>query len=180
MFELKKTVALVGMMGSGKSAIGKVVSSIIDVPFVDADVEIEKAAKLSIPEIFERHGEKFFRDRENQVIKRLLKQRPCILATGGGAFVNEKIRISIKQHGVSVWLNADLETLWKRVKHKKTRPLLRTDNPKETLANIYKERIETYSLADVIIESRGTSSLDKMANRVINSLLTRNELVERI
>ena len=180
MFELKKTVALVGMMGSGKSAIGKVVSSIIDVPFVDADVEIEKAAKLSIPEIFERHGEKFFRDRENQVIKRLLKERPCILATGGGAFVNEKIRISIKQHGVSIWLNADLETLWKRVKHKKTRPLLRTDNPKETLTNIYNERIETYSLADVIIESRGTSSLEKMANRVINSLLDRNELVERI
>ena len=180
MFELKKTVALVGMMGSGKSAIGKVVSSIIDVPFVDADVEIEKAAKLSISEIFERHGEKFFRDRENQVIKRLLKERPCILATGGGAFVDEKIRISIKQHGVSVWLNADLETLWKRVKHKKTRPLLRTDNPKETLANIYKKRIETYSLADVIIESRGTSSLEKMANRVINSLLDRNELVERI
>ena len=180
MFELKKPVALVGMMGSGKSAIGKVVSSIIDVPFVDADVEIEKAAKLSISEIFERHGEKFFRDRENQVIKRLLKERPCVLATGGGAFVDEKIRISIKQHGVSVWLNADLETLWKRVKHKKTRPLLRTDNPKETLANIYKERIETYSLADVIIESRGTSSLEKMANRVINSLLDRNELVERI
>ena len=94
--------------------------------------------------------------------------------------MNEKIRISIKQHGVSVWLNADLETLWKRVKHKKTRPLLRTDNPKETLANIYKKRIETYSLADVIIESRGTSSLDKMANRVINSLLDRNDLVERI
>ena len=180
MFELKKTVALVGMMGSGKSAIGKVVSSIIDVPFVDSDVEIEKAAKLSIPEIFERHGEKFFRDKEDQVIKRLLKERPFILATGGGAFLNEKIRTSIKQYGVSVWLNADLETLWKRVKHKKTRPLLRTDNPKETLANIYKERIETYSLADVIIESRGTSSLEKMANRVINSLLDRNELVERI
>ena len=179
MFELKKTVALVGMMGSGKSAIGKVVSSILDVPFIDADVEIEKAAKLSIPEIFERHGERFFRDKEDQVIKRLLEQRPCILATGGGAFVNEKIRKSIKQHSVSVWLNADLETLWKRVKHKKTRPLLRTNNPKETLSNIYKDRLETYSLADVIIESRGTSSLDKMANRVINSLLDLNELVER-
>ena len=180
MFELKKTVALVGMMGSGKSAIGKVVSSILDVPFVDADVEIEKAAKLSIPEIFERHGEKFFRDKEDQVIKRLLKEKPCILATGGGAFVNEKIRMSIKKHCVSVWLNADLEILWKRVKHKKTRPLLSTDNPKETLENIYIERKETYSMADVIIESQGISSLDKMANRVINSLLDRKELVERI
>ena len=180
MFELKKTVALVGMMGSGKSAIGKVISSILDVPFIDSDVEIEKAAKLSIPEIFERHGEKFFRDKEGQVIKRLLKEKPCILATGGGAFVNDKIRTSIKNHGVSVWLNADVETLWKRVKHKTTRPLLRTDNPKETLSNIYKDRIETYSLADVIIESQGTSSLDKMANRVINSLLDRNDLVERM
>ena len=102
------------------------------------------------------------------------------MATGGGAFVNDKIRTSIKNHGVSVWLNADVETLWKRVKHKTTRPLLRTDNPKETLSNIYKDRIETYSLADVIIESQGTSSLDKMANRVINSLLDRNDLVERM
>ena len=180
MFELKKTVALIGMMGSGKSAIGKVVSSILDVPFIDADVEIERAAKLSISEIFERHGEKFFRDKEDQVIKRLLKERPCILATGGGAFVNEKIRTSIKQHCVSVWLNTDVEILWKRVKNKKTRPLLRTDNPRETLANIYTDRIETYSLADVIIESRGTSSLDKMANLVINSLLDRNDVIERI
>ena len=94
--------------------------------------------------------------------------------------MNKKIRTSIKKHGVSVWLNTDLETLWKRVKHKNTRPLLRTDNPRETLAKIYTDRIETYSLADVIIESRGTSSLDKMANRVINSLLDRNDLVERI
>ena len=180
MFELKKTVALVGMMGSGKSAIGKVIASILDVPFVDADVEIEKAAKLSIPEIFERHGEKFFRDKEGQVIERLLKDKPFILATGGGAFINDNIRTSIKNHSVSVWLNADVETLWKRVKHKSTRPLIRTGNPKKTLINIYKERIETYSLADLIIESNGTSSLEKMANRVITSLLDRNDLVERI
>ena len=180
MFELKKTVALVGMMGSGKSAIGKVIASILDVPFVDADVEIEKAAKLSIPEIFERHGEKFFRDKEGQVIERLLEDKPCILATGGGAFINDNIRTSIKNHSVSVWLNADVETLWKRVKHKSTRPLIRTGNPKKTLINIYKERIETYSLADLIIESNGTSSLEKMANRVITSLLDRNDLVERI
>ena len=111
MIKLKKTVALIGMMGSGKSAIGKVISSILEVPFCDTDAEIERAAKLSITEIFERHGEKFFRDKEYQVIKRLLKERPCILATGGGAFLNKKIRTSIKKHGVSVWLNADLETL---------------------------------------------------------------------
>jgi shikimate kinase len=179
MFELKKTVALVGMMGSGKSAIGKVISSILDVPFNDADIEIERAAKLSIPEIFERHGEKFFRDKEDQVIKRLLKERPCVLATGGGAFVNAKIRTTIKQYGVSVWLNADIETLWNRVKHKRSRPLLRTDNPRQTLTNIYTDRIETYSLADVTIESQGKSSLEEMANLVIKSLLDRNDLIER-
>ena len=179
MFELKKTVALVGMMGSGKSAIGKVISSILDVPFNDADIEIERAAKLSIPEIFERHGEKFFRDKEDQVIKRLLKERPCVLATGGGAFINTKIRTTIKQYGVSVWLNADIETLWNRVKHKRSRPLLRTDNPRQTLTNIYTDRIETYSLADVIIESQGKSSLEEMANLVIKSLLDRNVLIER-
>ena len=179
MFELNKTVALVGMMGSGKSAIGKVVSSILDVRFIDADVEIERAAKLSIPEIFERHGEQFFRDKEDQIIKRLLQEKPCILATGGGAFINKKIRTSIKEYGVSVWLNADLEILWNRVKHKKSRPLLRTDNPKETLTNIYTDRFKTYSLADVVIESHSKSSLEEMANLVIKSLLDRNDLIER-
>ena len=179
MFELKKTVALVGMMGSGKSAIGKIVSSILDVPFRDADVEIERAAKLSIPEIFERHGETFFRDKEDQVIKRLLHEGCCILATGGGAFISKKIRTSIKEQGVSVWLNADLETLWKRVKYKRTRPLLKTHNPKETLRSIYTDRIKTYSLADIIIDSHEKSSLEEMAKLVINSLLDRNDLIER-
>ena len=179
MIELKKTVVLVGMMGSGKSAIGKVISSILSVPFSDADVEIERAAKLSVPEIFERHGEKFFRDKEGQVIKRLLQEKPCILATGGGAFINKKIRTSIRQYGVSVWLNADIDTLWKRVKHKKSRPLLRTHNPRQTLENIYEDRIKTYCLADVIIESHGKSSLEDMANLVIKSLFDRNDLIER-
>ena len=179
MFELKKTVALVGMMGSGKSAVGKVVASLINVPFIDADVEIERAAKLSIPEIFERHGEKFFREKEDQVIKRLLQAVPCILATGGGAFTNKNIRKSIDRHGVSVWLNADVTTLWSRVKHKKTRPLLQTNNPKETLTNIYIERREIYSLADVIVDSQAKSSLEDMAYTVITSLLDRGELVER-
>ena len=179
MIELKKTVVLVGMMGSGKSAIGKVISSILSVPFSDADVEIERAAKLSVPEIFERHGEKFFRDKEGQVIKRLLQEKPCILATGGGAFINKKIRTSIRQYGVSVWLNADVDTLWKRVKHKKSRPLLRTDDPRQALENIYVDRIKTYCLADVIIESHGKSSLEEMANIVIKSLFDRNDLIER-
>tara|TARA_B100001057_G_scaffold476321_1_gene544164 strand:+ start:67 stop:609 length:543 start_codon:yes stop_codon:yes gene_type:complete len=179
MFELKKTVALVGMMGSGKSAIGKIVSSILDVPFRDADVEIERAAKLSIPEVFERHGEEFFRNKEDQVIKRLLSEKCCILATGGGAFMNKKIRDTIKDKGISVWLNADLETLWKRVKHKRSRPLLQTNNPRETLENIYIDRIKTYSLADIIIDSHDKLSLEEMAKLVVKSLLDRKDLIER-
>ena len=179
MFELKKTVALVGMMGSGKSAVGKVISSTLDVPFKDADIEIERAAKLSIPEIFDRHGEEFFREKEDQVIKRLLNEKSCILATGGGAFINKNVRNSIKEKGVSVWLNADLETLWKRVKHKRSRPLLNTNNPRETLGNIYTDRIKIYSLADVIIDSLDKSSLEEMAKLVIKSLLDRSDLIER-
>jgi len=180
MYELKKPVALVGMMGSGKSAVGKAVSSALSVPFNDADDEIEHAARLSIPEIFERHGEKFFRDKENQVVTRLLKGPPSILATGGGAFINKNIRSSIKNYGVSVWLNADIETLWNRVKHKKSRPLLRTKNPKETLTNIYKDRLDTYSKAEITINSHEKSSLEEMADLVIKSLLSRNYIVERI
>ena len=179
MFELKKTVTLIGMMGSGKSAVGKVVSSILDVPFRDADIEIERAAKLSITEIFERNGENFFREKEDQIIRRLLKEKNCILATGGGAFINDKIRTSIKEHSVSVWLNADLDTLWKRVKHKRSRPLLRTDNPRETLVNIYTDRFKTYSLADIIIDSNDKSSLEEVAKLVIKSLFDRNYLIER-
>ena len=180
MYELKKPVALVGMMGSGKSAVGKAVSSALSVPFNDADDEIEHAARLSISEIFERHGEKFFRDKENQVVTRLLKGPPSILATGGGAFINKNIRSSIKNYGVSVWLNADIETLWNRVKHKKSRPLLRTKNPKETLTNIYKDRLDIYSKAEITINSHEKSSLEEMADLVIKSLLSRNYIIERI
>ena len=179
MYELKKPVALVGMMGSGKSAVGKAVSSALSVPFNDADNEIENAARLSIPEIFERHGERFFRDKETQIINRLLKGPPSILATGGGAFINKNIRSSIKIYGVSVWLNADIETLWNRVKHKKSRPLLRTNNPKKTLKNIYNDRLETYSKADITINSHEKSSLEEMADLVIKSLVNRNYIIER-
>ena len=179
MYELKKPVALVGMMGSGKSAVGKAISSALRVPFNDADDEIEYAARLSIPEIFERHGENFFRDKENQIITRLLKGPPSILATGGGAFINKNIRSSIKNYGVSVWLDADIETLWNRVKHKKSRPLLKTKNPKETLTNIYKDRLDTYSKAEITISSHEKSSLEEMADLVIKSLLSRNYIIER-
>lgn len=125
-FKLHRTVVLVGMMGSGKSAIGRTLAARLGVPYVDSDAEIERAANASIPEIFERSGEPFFRDRETEVIMRLLKSEPCILSTGGGAYLAERNRAAISEHGVAVLLDADVDLLWERVRHKDTRPLLRT------------------------------------------------------
>jgi shikimate kinase len=126
---LRKTVALVGMMGAGKSAIGSAVARELRVPFLDSDAEIERAANRTIAEIFERDGEPFFRERETQVIRRLLRTQRCILSTGGGAFMSERNRRIIHDAGVSVWLKVDLDLLWTRVRHKDTRPLLRTADP---------------------------------------------------
>ncbi|MDR0808093.1 MAG: shikimate kinase, partial [Gemmobacter sp.] len=121
MERLRKTVVLVGMMGAGKTAVGTALARILAVPFCDSDEEIVKAAQCSIAEIFERDGEPFFRDRESEVIARLLRGRPCILSTGGGAFLSLRNRDLIAGTGISVWLRADLDLLWQRVRHKSTR-----------------------------------------------------------
>ena len=178
MQQTEKIIVLIGLMGAGKTSVGRKLAKLINMDFVDVDEEITKAAGCSVEDIFFKYGEDAFRDVEERVMARLLGEKTRVLATGGGAFINKNIRTSIKEHGVSVWLNADLETLWKRVKHKRSRPLLRTENPRETLANIYKDRVKTYCLADIIIESRDKSSLEEMANLVIKSLLDRNDLIE--
>ena len=134
MGRLKKTVVMVGMMGAGKTAVGTALAKVLAVPFVDSDDEIVSAANRSIAEIFERDGEPFFRARETEVMARLLRGTPCILSTGGGAFLSDRNRQMIHEAGVSIWLRADVELLWQRVRHKTTRPLLRTANPRETLA----------------------------------------------
>jgi shikimate kinase len=121
---LMKTVALVGMMGAGKTAVGKAVAAQLGVDFLDSDAEIEKAANMTIPEIFERDGEPFFREKESQVINRLLDSAPCVLSTGGGAFLAPRNREAMSAKGVSVWLDAEIDVLWARVKNKDTRPLL--------------------------------------------------------
>ena len=131
--KLQKTVAFIGMMGAGKTAVGKVVASKLGVPFLDADTEIERAANMSIQEIFTRDGEDFFREREAQVILRLMKGSPSILSTGGGAFIQEANRQAISSLGVSLWLDAEIDLLWSRVKNKDSRPLLKSPNPFQTL-----------------------------------------------
>ena len=176
---LKKTVALVGMMGAGKTAVGKALAQRLDVPFLDSDAEIEEAAARSVQEIFERDGEAFFRSKESQVIARLLAEERGILSTGGGAFLNPENRENITRSGVSVWLNADVGLLWSRVRHKDTRPLLRTANPRQTLADIYAARVPIYALADLTVIAHPKYSIEDMVDEVIKILLTRPDVLER-
>lgn len=176
--ELKKTVALVGMMGAGKTAVGRALACRLGVPFLDSDAEIETAAAMSIPEIFDRDGEAFFRKRETEVIDRLLRGNCCILSTGGGAFLSPRNRAMISTHGISVWLNADLKLLWNRVKHKETRPLLRTPDPYNTLRELYEARAPIYAKADLDVISRASYTIEMMTTRVIAALATRPDVLE--
>lgn len=178
--KLKKTVAMVGMMGAGKTAIGTALASVLGVEFLDSDTEIVRAAQATIAEIFERDGEAFFRERESEVIARLLDGAPAILSTGGGAFMREVNRQQIHDKGISVWLRADLELLWQRVKHKTTRPLLLTDNPRATLASIQSERDPVYALADLAVDADPTFSIEAMTNRVVDALLDRPDVLETL
>lgn len=179
-FRLKKTVVMVGMMGAGKTAVGRALAARLGVPFVDSDAEIEAAANLSVPEIFERDGEPFFRRRETEVIARLLRDRQGILSTGGGAFLSEENRKLISAHGVSVWLNADIELLWNRVRHKDNRPLLRSPDPKATLTTLYEARVPFYAMADLTVKCAAALSIEAMAMRVIRALATRRDVLEVI
>lgn len=178
-FRLKKTVVLVGMMGAGKTAIGTAVARELGVPFLDSDTEIERAANMTIAEIFDRDGEAFFREKETQVIGRLLTGRRCILSTGGGAFMSERNRLMIHDTGVAVWLKADLDLLWARVRHKETRPLLRTPNPYQTLKSLCELRNPVYALAELAVEARLEYSIDEMASKVIGALQTRPDVLEK-
>jgi len=179
-WKLKKTVVLVGMMGAGKTAVGKALASRLNVPFLDSDSEIERAANMSIAEIFQRDGEAFFRDRETEVLDRLLENECGILSTGGGAFLSERNRRLISEKGVSVWLNADLNLLWIRVKHKDTRPLLRTPNPRETLGEIYNQRVPIYAQSDLNVAARPDYSIETMAGHVLRALESRPDVLEKL
>ena len=149
-----RSVVLVGMMGAGKTSVGKRLAAKLGLPFVDADAEIEAGAQLTIAEIFDRFGEAYFRDGERKVIARLLSSGQQVLATGGGAFMNAMTRQNISARGVSIWLKPDVEVLLARVRKKSNRPLLKTDDPERTLRRLLEERSSTYALADITIESR--------------------------
>jgi shikimate kinase len=178
-WRLHRTVALVGMMGSGKTAIGRALAARLGVAFLDSDSAIEEAAHATIAEIFARDGEEFFRDREAEVIGRLLSGPPVILSTGGGAFIQERNRLSIAARGVAVWLDVPLDLLWARVKAKDTRPLLRTADPLGTLAALYETRVPVYRLADIRVAAEAGFSIEETTARVIEALLTRPDVLER-
>lgn len=150
-------IVFVGMMGSGKSAIGKRLAANLDLPFVDADSEIEEAAGMSITDIFDCFGEEQFRSGERKVISRLMGDGPLVLSTGGGAFMNEETRTLIKERATSIWLHASFDTLLERVKRKDNRPLLKQGDPEEIMRKLLAEREPTYAKADITVPSRDES-----------------------
>jgi shikimate kinase len=168
---LLKPIVMVGMMGAGKTAIGCGLAVRLNVPFKDSDAELEMAASRTIAEIFERDGEAFFRAREGEVIARLLNEDPCVLSTGGGAFLSDGNRDIIEAQAVSVWLKADIGLLWSRVRHKTTRPLLRTADPKATLTEIANARNPIYAKATLAVEAQAEFSIEDMVEKVLGALI---------
>jgi shikimate kinase len=148
-----KTIALVGLMGAGKTSIGRRLAQRLGLPFIDADTEIETAAGTTIEEIFQRHGEAAFRDGERRVIARLLDQPPHVLATGGGAFMDPSTRALLKARSITVWLRADLELMLARVARRNNRPLLKAGEPRRVLERLIAERYPTYAEADITVDS---------------------------
>ena len=147
-----KFIVLVGLMGAGKTKLGRIIASSFGLPFVDADKEIELAAGCSIQEIFDRFGEEYFRDGERRVIQRILSEAPAVLSTGGGAFMNEETQAEISKHGVAVWLRADLDLLVRRTERRSGRPLLNKSNGREILAGLIDERYPVYAKADFAVD----------------------------
>ncbi|MGI3164770.1 shikimate kinase [Pseudooceanicola sp. 200-1SW] len=177
-WKLRKSVVMVGMMGAGKTAVGRAVAQILGVGFRDSDAEIEAAANMTIAEIFTRDGEDFFRQKERQVIARLLEEAPAILSTGGGAYMAPANREMITRQGVAVWLDADLDLLWNRVRHRDTRPLLKTPDPRATLRKIYEARVPVYAQADLSVKARAEYSVQDMAEKVVEALSARPDVLE--
>jgi shikimate kinase len=170
----ERSIVLVGLMGAGKSSVGRRLATRLGLPFVDADTEVEAAAGCTIEEIFETHGEQYFRDGERRVIARLLSGPRQVLATGGGAYMDPDTRACIRERGIAVWLKAELEVLLKRVKRRKDRPLLKHGNPAETLARLMTLRYPTYAEADITIET-GDGPHDGVVEEIIRRLQARVE-----
>ncbi|MDE2444602.1 MAG: shikimate kinase [Alphaproteobacteria bacterium] len=164
-----RALVLVGLMGAGKTSVGRRVAEKLDIPFIDADHEIEIAAGKTIPEIFADHGEAYFREGERRVINRLLENGKQVLATGGGAFMNTETRQNIKHHGLSLWLKADLDVLLKRVAKRNDRPLLQQEDPAAVMTRLMDLRYPIYAEADITVESRDVQH-GQMVNDVIKAI----------
>ncbi|TCD13748.1 shikimate kinase [Oricola cellulosilytica] len=167
----KRSVVLVGLMGAGKSAIGRKLAAMLELPFVDADSEIEAASQMTVADLFEQYGEPEFRALEKRVIARVLKGGPRVLATGGGAFMNEQTRQTIARRGVSIWLSADIDLLMERVSRRQNRPLLQNPDPRMVMQKLIAERYPVYAHADVEVPSQDVSK-DEMAARVVEAVAT--------
>lgn len=164
-----KSLVLVGLMGAGKSAIGRRIAARLNMKFLDADTEIETAAGQTISDIFACHGEAHFRDREEKIIERLLVDGPQILATGGGAFMSETTRANIKTHGISVWLRAELDVLMERVGRRDHRPLLKTEDPQAVMQNLIDQRYPIYAQSDIVVESRDVAH-EVIVHEILNAI----------
>jgi shikimate kinase len=171
----RRSIVLVGMMGSGKSSIGRRLATRLGLPFVDADAEIEKAADMTIAEIFATHGEPYFRAGEVRVIARLLEGGPQVLATGGGAFMSPDTRATIRAKGISVWLRATLDVLGRRIKRRSDRPLLKNSDPIDTLRRLIEERYPVYAEADLTVESRDVPH-DTIVDEIVAGLCAQPRL----
>lgn len=167
----RRSIVLVGMMGAGKSSVGRRLGARLALPFIDADTEIEAAAGMTIPEIFERHGEPAFRSGEARVIERLLDAGPQVLATGGGAFVNDTTRAAVRGKAVSLWLKAEFDVLMRRIKRRSDRPMLKTADPATTLQRLMAERDPFYAEADLIVESRDVPHMT-VVEEIVSQLQT--------
>ena len=167
-----RLIVLVGMMGAGKSTIGRRLAARLGLPFLDADSEIEAAAGMSIPDIFEAHGEPQFRDGEARVIARLLESGPAVLATGGGAFMREETRNRVGAKAISIWLKADADIIMRRVRRRADRPLLQTPDPEATLGRLISEREPVYQHADLTIWSRDVPH-EKIVDECVDALHAR-------
>lgn len=165
----QRNLVFIGLMGAGKSSIGRPVAQQLGLPFVDTDAEIERVSRMTIAELFAAYGEQEFRALETRVIKRLLKGGPRVVSTGGGAFINESTRLHVKRGSLSVWLKADLDVLWDRVNKRDTRPLLKTENPKQTLENLMNARYPIYAEADITVLSRDVNK-DIMVREVLAAI----------
>jgi shikimate kinase len=165
----QRSIVFVGLMGAGKTAIGRKVATALDLPFTDSDHEIESVSRMTVPELFERYGEAEFRALEQRVILRVLESGPQVLSTGGGAFMNGQTRAAIAEQGVSVWLKADLDTLMERVSKKQNRPLLKNPDPRGTLEKLMVERYPVYGLATLTVPTRDERK-EVIAAEVIEAL----------